>query len=118
MDRDLVQRRSEDQPTSRRRFSLVLVGLFIAVPQIAIGQSSAVVRRIGLLKASAPDTPEEMWKQMASLRELGWVEGQNLHVERRYANGRLEALRPLAEELVRADVEVIVADGPNPTLAA
>jgi putative ABC transport system substrate-binding protein len=46
------------------------------------------------------------------------VEGQNLHVERRYANGRLEALQPLAEELVRAKVEVIVANGPNPTLAA
>ena len=51
------------------------------------------------------------------MRELGWVEGQNLQIERRFASS-LEGLKPLAEELVRAKVEVIVADGPNPTLAA
>jgi putative ABC transport system substrate-binding protein len=54
---------------------------------------------------------------MAPLGELGWVEGKNLHVERRYATS-LEELKPLAEELVHAKVEVIVADGPNPTRAA
>jgi putative ABC transport system substrate-binding protein len=46
------------------------------------------------------------------------VEGQNLHVERRFANGRLEALPALAEELVRAEVEIIVTAGTPATLAA
>ena len=46
------------------------------------------------------------------------MEGQNLHVERRYANGRFDALQPLAEELVRAKVEVIVTGGIAATAAA
>jgi putative ABC transport system substrate-binding protein len=52
------------------------------------------------------------------LRELGWVEGQNLQVERRYGNGRPERLQALAEELVRAKVEIIVTGGTPATLAA
>ena len=52
------------------------------------------------------------------MRALGWVEGQNLLVERRYANGRAELLRPFAEELVRLKVEIIAAWGTAATLAA
>ena len=52
------------------------------------------------------------------MRELGWVEGQNLIVERRYANGRVELLQPFAEELVRLKVEIIVTGGTAATLAA
>src|SRR5438132_3872464 len=47
-----------------------------------------------------------------------WVEGQNLLVERRYANGRAELLRPFAEELVRLKVELIVTASTAATLAA
>jgi len=86
------------------------------MPHIAVAQASKV-RRIGFLEARAPDATEEL-RRAQPLRELGWVEGQNLLVERRYANRRLEQLEPLAEELVRSKVEVIVANGPNPTLAA
>lgn len=103
---------------SRREFWLVLAGLLVAAPSLAIAQSSAAVRRIGFLDSSPPDTPEQMREDAAKLRELGWVEGQNLLIERRYANGRLDALPSLAGELVRARVEVIVANGPNPTRAA
>jgi putative ABC transport system substrate-binding protein len=112
-----VQSHSQDYRTSRRRFSCLLVGLFVAAPRIAKAQGSTVVRRIGYLGVGAPDTPEEIWRQATPLRELGWVEGQNLQVERRYAHS-LEGLKPVAEELARAKVEVIVANGPNPTLAA
>lgn len=52
------------------------------------------------------------------MRALGWVVGQNLVVERRYANGKGELLRPLAEELVRLRVEIIVTMGTAATLAA
>jgi putative ABC transport system substrate-binding protein len=113
-----LQTRSQGKPMSRRAFGRTLLGLLVVAPRTATAQGQTVMRRIGILEASAPDTPEEMWKQAAPLRELGWVEGQNLRVERRYANGRLEALQPLAEELVRGKVEIIVANGPNPTLAA
>jgi len=52
------------------------------------------------------------------LAELGWIEGKNLVVERRYAENRLERLPELAAELVRLNVEVIVATGTLGPLAA
>jgi putative tryptophan/tyrosine transport system substrate-binding protein len=94
-----------------------LVGAIVA-PGIAIAQVSKVVRRIGVLETGEPDTPESLWKQAEPLRELGWVEGKNLHVERLYDNEHVEALGPLAEELVRAQVEIIVTGGTAATLAA
>jgi len=103
---------------SRRAVSRMLVGCFVAAPLLTIAQGPTVIRRIGRLESGAPLTSEETWEEAAPLRELGWVEGQNLHVERRYANSRLEALQPLAEELLSAKVEIIVTAGPNPTLAA
>jgi putative tryptophan/tyrosine transport system substrate-binding protein len=55
---------------------------------------------------------------LAQARELGWIEGQNLIVERRYASGKAELLRPYAEELVRLNVEVILTFGTAATIAA
>jgi putative ABC transport system substrate-binding protein len=95
------------------------LGVFLlAAPSIAVAQRATVVRRIGALEMNEPDRPEFLWKQAEPLRRLGWVEGQNLQVERRYANNRLEALQPLAEELVSARVELIVTGGTPATLAA
>jgi len=105
---------SEDRSTLRRRVLCFLVGLFNVAPRIALGQGSVRVRRIGVLVAGSPSADDAM----TPLAELGWLEGRNLHVERRYANGRLDALLPLAEELVRANIEVMVTNGPNPTRAA
>jgi len=103
---------------SRRGFCWTLAGVLVA-PGIAIARTSKV-RRIGVLEPGADinDTPEWLRSQAEPLEKLGWVEGQNLLVERRYANGRNEALRPLAEELVRAKVEIIVTSGTPATLAA
>jgi putative ABC transport system substrate-binding protein len=103
---------------SRRSFCRASLGVVFALG-FPIAQGTTRVRRIGTLDTGAPDTPEEIWKQAEPLRELGWVEGQNLLVERRYAaSGRPEALQPLAEELVRARVEIIVTNGTPATLAA
>ena len=52
------------------------------------------------------------------MRELGWIEGKNLIIERRYSNGRAGLLQPLAEELVRLNAEIIVTFGTDATLAA
>jgi putative ABC transport system substrate-binding protein len=100
---------------SRRRVGRTLLGLLIA-PLIATAQRS-VMRRIGRLGWGTPDTPEDIWKQAGPLRELGWVEGKNLQVERRYANSP-ESLKQLADELVGARVDVIVSDGSEATRAA
>ena len=96
----------------------MLVGLLVAVPRLAVAQVPRVVRLIGYLESGPPDSPEDLRKDAEAMRQLGWVESQNLHVERRYANGRWEALQSLAEELVRAKVEVIVTGGTAATAAA
>ena len=54
----------------------------------------------------------------ARLAALGWVEGRNLIVERRYTSGKPDLLKPMAEELVRLKVDLIVAEGTVATLAA
>ena len=105
-------------PLSRRAFGRMLGVFLLGAPSLATAQGVTVVRRIGVLEPGAPDPPEFLWKQAEPLRKLGWVEDQNLRVERRYANGRSEALQPLAEELLRAQVEIIVTAGTAATLAA
>src|SRR5215813_9853570 len=107
----------DQRALSRRSFCWTLAGVLVT-PDVAIAQTSKAVRRIGVLEPGAPETPESMWKQGEPLRELGWVEGRNLNVERRYANNQVEALQQLAEELVRARVEVIVTAGTPATVAA
>jgi putative tryptophan/tyrosine transport system substrate-binding protein len=117
MGHALMHMHMQDLPMSRRRFGRMLAGIVIAPPSMAFAQASKVVRRIGVLDSGSPDIPQEL-RQAEALRELGWVEGQNLHVERRNDNGRSEALPALAEELVRAKVELIVTLGTPATLAA
>jgi putative ABC transport system substrate-binding protein len=81
----------------------------LAAPLTAGAQEATHVYRIGLLN-SAPTSRVEAFRQ--SLRELGYVEGQNLVIESRYAEGRGERFPDLAAELVRLKVDVIVAGGP------
>ena len=69
-----------------------------------------------LFRSSGPDPAVEDFRQ--GLRDLGYVEGQNLRIEYRYAEGNEERLHDLAAELVRLQVEVIVAGGSAPTRAA
>jgi len=90
----------------------------ITAPLAARAQTATTARRIGVLSSGARPTPAELQQIYAPFRELGWIEGQNLFIERRYANGRAELLRPLAEELVRLKVELIATFGTGATLAA
>jgi putative ABC transport system substrate-binding protein len=74
---------------------------------------------IGYLNAVAPSTNAvriEAFRQ--GLRELGYVEGKNIFIEYRYAEGKLDRLPALAAELVGLKVDVIVTGGPTPTRAA
>src|SRR5216683_801238 len=102
----------------RRTFIGATVAGIIVAPLAASAQTTTTVRRIGFLSSGARPTPAELHGESAPLRELGWVEGKNLLIERRYTNGRAELLQPLAEELVRLKVELIVTFGTNATLAA
>jgi putative ABC transport system substrate-binding protein len=99
-----------------------LLKLALAVPLLAplgVRAQAEKARRIGLL---IPGTPEagkhNLDVLLDGLRDLGYVEGRNLVVERRYAGGREDRLAALATELVRQEVELIVAAGPAASLAA
>lgn len=88
----------------------------LAAPPATHGQPAGKVWRLGVLSgglAGAP--PLEAFRQ--GLRELGWVEGQNLVVEYRLAEGQTERLPALARELVQLKVDVIAA-GPTPLALA
>ena len=84
----------------------------LAAPLGAVAQQAGKVWRIGVLGGSPPTTPEaaRLWEALLQgLRELGYVEGQNLVVERRWADGRAERYGELAAELVALKPDVIVA---------
>ena len=102
----------------RRTFIGAVAAGIITAPLAASAQTATTVRRIGVLSPGARPTPAELQQVYAPFKELGWTEGQNLFIERRYANGRAELLRPLAEELVRLKVEIIVTWGTAAALAA
>ncbi len=92
----------------------------LAAPLVTDAQPAGKVSRIGWLSAGFPrpdrDPPVDAFRQ--GLRELGYVEGQNLVIEYRGAEGRDERLPDLAAELVRLHVDVLVAVGPIATRAA
>jgi putative ABC transport system substrate-binding protein len=78
------------------------------------------IYRLGMLSPSAPPAAADRATSLlvpTALRELGYVEGQNLVIERRFAAGRLDRLPALARELVQLRVEVIHAIG-DPAIAA
>src|SRR4051794_6279561 len=86
----------------RRREVLGLMGAVPAFPISALAQPSRRIVKIGHMESGSPsDSPELLVAFRERLRELGYVEGQNLFIERRYADGRSEHLPTLAAELVR-----------------
>ena len=92
-------------------FFFSLLSVFIwAFPQLAEAQQGGKIPRIGFLVASSPSfysSRIEAFRQ--GLRELGYVEGKNIAIEYRFAEGKEDRLRELAAELVRLKVDIIVA---------
>ena len=95
----------------------VATGLLLR-PFVSGAQPSTVVRRIGVLSPGPPLPPTQLREAWAPLRKLGWIEGENLIFERRWASDKSDLLRPLAEELVGLRVEIIATIGMQATLAA
>ena len=82
-------------------------------------QQSRRIFKIGHLESGSPSSsPDLLAAFQQGLRKLGYLEGENLFIERRYAEGRVERLPQLAAELVRFGVDVIFAIGPPQALAA
>src|SRR2546425_268497 len=94
----------------RREFIVTLAGGLLAAPFAAEAQQAAKIARIGYLSAGGlaanPHLPEAFRQ---GLRDLGYVEGRNVVIEYRSAEGTLERLPALAAELVALKVDVILA---------
>ena len=99
---------------SRVHQLLVALALGLLMPLAAAAQPPEKVWRVGILHPAA--STGALW--LTHLRELGYVEGQNLIVERRFAAGHPERLPALAAELVQLKVDVIVASAAGAILAA
>jgi len=105
--------------TTRREFIGTLAVFLLVVPLASEAQAPAKVHRIGFLTSRSPtDSPHLLEAFRQGLRELGYVEGQNIAIEYRFAEGRPERLPALAAELVRLKVDVIVTAAPPAHLAA
>src|SRR5215813_10475804 len=91
----------------------------LAAPLAAEAQQAGKLYRIGYLQSgSLTSAPHLLQAFRQGLNELGWVEHQNFSIEYRFAEGRHERLPGLAAELVRLNVDVIVAGPTPPALAA
>jgi len=104
--------------TSRREFIGTLAGGLLATPLAAEAQQAAKVARIGFLAANLSASPHLREAFLQGLRDLGYVEGRNVVIEYRSAEGKLERLPALAAELVALKADVIVAGSAPAALAA
>jgi len=101
---------------------LLVIAAFALSPLPSLpvfAQQPAKIYRIGVLSTAGPELENLIWVDLRRLlRERGWVEGQNLAIEFRYAEGRYERLPELAAELVRLQPDLIMArGGPGATAA-
>jgi len=99
----------------RKNNVLFAVATFILVSfHLADAQQSTKVPRIGFLEATSfPTISARVEAFRQGLLELGYVEGKNIHVEYRWAEGKFDRLPNLASELVSLKVDVIVTGGPT-----
>jgi putative tryptophan/tyrosine transport system substrate-binding protein len=109
----------EGEMNKRKLRSFALVALLFALCASAEAQQPTKVARLGFLIATSPSTEKSRLDAfLQGMRELGYVEGKNLVIEWRYAEGKFDRLPDLATDLVRLKVEVIVTTGPTSTSAA
>jgi ABC-type uncharacterized transport system substrate-binding protein len=101
------------------RLVVTLALILLTAPLTTEAQQATTVYRIGRLSPGAPLFVAHLWEAFRQgLREFGYVEGHNLVIEERYAEGREERLRDLAAELVRLQVDVLVTEGAAAVRAA
>ena len=98
---------------------VIIAVSFVVAPLAAQTQQPGKVARLGSLGLF---TPEHRIRSVDAVREglgeLGWLEGQNMHLEHRYASGKRDQIGTLAAELVLRKVDIIVAFGTDATRAA
>jgi putative tryptophan/tyrosine transport system substrate-binding protein len=98
----------------RRRQFLGAIAGAAAWPLVARAQQADRMRRIGVLFTLAEDDPESLVRRAAfeqALKELGWINGSNLRIDYRWAEGAPELIRKFVVELVASAPDVIVISG-------
>src|SRR5262249_14669942 len=107
-------------PMMRRRAFLGTLAVGVLAAPLATGaQPPRTVRRIGWLGGPTREAAQAFVQPfLQGLKELGWVDGQNIAIEWRFGGGRAERLPQLAAELVRLGVELIVVPSTPTAVAA
>jgi putative tryptophan/tyrosine transport system substrate-binding protein len=99
--------------------SILVAVVLVAVGVVAEAQQPTKIPRIGVLSGgSAASNKSRLEAFRQGLRELGYVEGKNIIVEWRNADGKIANLPALGAELVRLKVDVIITAGPQVTRVA
>src|SRR3954463_9690710 len=95
---------------TRRNLVLTLAASVFSAPVVMAAQSRQATARIGVLAAGSSEGTIRLFRGfLNALRDLGYFEGQNIAVEARYADGRLDRLPALASELMAHKVDIIFA---------
>jgi len=103
----------------RRRLFITLLGSAAVLPMAARAQQAGKIARVGWLSPGSAASDEAFLASFRDgLRQLGWVVGQNVTIEPRWAEGKFERLPGLALELVQLTPDVIVASVTQASLAA
>lgn len=99
------------RPSMQRREFITVAAAAVALLPIPLrAQQAGKITRIGFLRYASPHEKQfEAFRE--GLRALGYVEGQTIAIEQRYASGVQQRLGPFAEELVRLNTDIIVVDG-------
>jgi ABC-type uncharacterized transport system substrate-binding protein len=108
--RDIASEKSEGKAMIKSSLLWLLAVVFLATSSIAGAQQRPKVVRIGFLGSSPEFRIQEYVNAFRyRLKELGYVEGQNVAIEYRYADGKFDRLPTLAAELIKLNVDVIFA---------
>jgi putative ABC transport system substrate-binding protein len=104
----------------KRREFITLLGGAAVWPPMAHGQQAERMRRIGVLISSTGNDPQGRRQTAAfqqGLQELGWVQGQNVHIDFRFLGDEPNRLKPYAAELVALKPDALLASGPTAVVA-
>ena len=98
--------------------AFALYAMLFVLCSLVEAQQPAKVYRLGFVSSSSRDQSPRADAFRQGLQELGYVEGKNLVIEYRYAEGRSDRLPALVAELIRLKVDVIVTSGAPPVIYA
>jgi putative ABC transport system substrate-binding protein len=103
----------------RRREFMTLIGGAAVLPRVVRAQQASPLPRVGLVSIGAdPGDPVVFRPFLEQLRELGYIEGRNITLERRFAAGRDELIGDFVADLVQRKVDIIVVTGDRESLTA